>query len=496
MKKLFVIGLDCAEPTLVFERWKKDLPNLSYLFENGIYGKLKSTIPPITVPAWTSMLCGKDPGTLGIYGFRNRKEKSYDLYIPNSTHIKEKRVWEILSDAGYKVVLLGVPQTYPPKKINGIMVSSFLTPKKDSDYTYPKDIKKELDEIADGYIIDVKNFRTERKDWLLHEIYRMTEKRFKVIKRFIREKVWDFFMFVEMGVDRIHHGFWRYMDKDHRLYIPNNPYKNAIYEYYRYIDKQIGEILDLLPKETTILVVSDHGAKKMDGAVAINDYLIEAGYLKLKEPPDKRKRIDADDIDWKRTVAWAEGGYYSRIMINLKGREKEGVVEKSDYEKILLKLKEEIESIPDEKGKRLNTKVFIPKEIYKETKNLPPDLIVYFDDLSWRGAGTVGNETLHLFENDTGPDDANHSQFGLFILKPKDIDLPYKIGESIDLDIYDIAPSILSYFSLPIPKDMIGKDMFGSSKRSYIEKEDQKEIEYTDDEEEEISKRLADLGYY
>ncbi len=493
MGKLFIIGLDCAEPSLVFEEWKEDLPNLRYLSENGIYGKLKSTIPPITVPAWTSMLTGKDPGMLGIYGFRNRKPGSYELYIPNATHIKEKTSWEILSENGYKVILIGVPQTYPPKKINGIIVSSFLTPNKESDYTYPSEIKKELDEIADGdYIIDIKNFRTENKDWLLEEIYKMTERRFKVVKKFLREKPWDFFMFVEMGVDRIHHGFWRYMDKKHRLYEPGNPYENAIFDYYRYIDKKIGEILELLPKETTVIVVSDHGAKRMDGGIAINDYLIEAGYLRLKKKPQERKRLTPDDIDWRKTTAWAEGGYYSRVMINLKGREREGIVPEKDYKKILEKLKSEIESIPDERGRKLKTKALIPREIYKEVKNLPPDLIVYFDDLSWRGAGTVGNKTIHLFENDTGPDDANHSQYGMFIIH--DRDLPK--GKNLTLSIYDIAPSILGYFSLPIPSDIIGKNIFGEVEKVESMREKGKEIDYTEEEQKEISKRLEDLGYY
>ena len=73
-KKIMVIGLDCAAPSLVFDRWRDQLPNLKKLMKNGVYGELTSTIPPITVPAWSSMMSSKDPGQLGIYGFRNRKD--------------------------------------------------------------------------------------------------------------------------------------------------------------------------------------------------------------------------------------------------------------------------------------------------------------------------------------------------------------------------------------------------------------------------------------
>ena len=500
MAKLFIIGLDCAEPSLVFERWREDLPNLVSLMKEGVYGRLRSTIPPITVPAWTSMLTGKDPGVLGFYGFRNRKPQSYDLFIPNMTHLREKPCWEILSERGLQVILLGIPQTYPPKRVNGIMVSSFLTPDKSKDYTYPREIKDELDQIADGdYIIDIRNFRTEDKKWLLGEIYKMTQRRFKVVKEFIRRKPWDFFMFVEMGIDRIHHGFWRYMDRDHRLYEPNNPFENAIFDYYVYVDKEIGELLEILPEEASVMVVSDHGAKRMKGAIAINDWLIERGYLVLKERPNGRMRLDPKMIDWERTKVWAEGGYYSRIFINVKGREPQGIVPPEEYEAFREKLKEEIEAIPDDKGGRLSTKAFKPEEIYRSCNGFPPDLIVYFDNLNWRGAGTVGNASLHLFENDTGPDDANHAQDGVFIFRPsKEFgDFPYEKGEELKgLEIYDVAPTVLGYFGFGIPEDWQGKSILGEGGRAEAAWRQQEVKGYSEEEEEEISKRLADLGYY
>ena len=107
MTRLLVIGLDCATPQLVFDTWRDDLPNLHRLMKEGIYGELKSTIPPITVPAWTSMLSSKDPGQLGFYGFRNRRSHSYkELYFANASHIREKMVWSYLGEEGLTSILI------------------------------------------------------------------------------------------------------------------------------------------------------------------------------------------------------------------------------------------------------------------------------------------------------------------------------------------------------------------------------------------------------
>lgn len=506
MTKLFVIGLDCAAPELVFDAWRNELPNLDRLMKEGVYGKLKSTIPPITVPAWTSMLSSKDPGQLGFYGFRNRKSYDYEnLYFPNASNIIEKRVWEYLEHKGLTSILIGIPQTYPPKPLNGIMVCSFLTPDKSSEYTYPATVKEYLDNIADGdYMIDVRGFRTKDKDWLLDQIFKMTKKRFKVVRHFIKNHPWDFFMFVEMGTDRIHHGFWRYMDKSHRLYQPGSPYKDSIKKYYLYVDQQIGDTLEYLDAETAVMIVSDHGAKKMDGAICINDWLMNKGYLHLKSSVIKTTKLTADMIDWEKTKVWGEGGYYARIFINVKGREPQGIIPRNEYETFRHNLVEEIKAIGDENGQPIGTIVYKPEEIYRSLNNIPPDLIVYFGNLSWRAAGTVGNGNVCIYENDTGPDDANHSEEGIFILKTDPAKLAkvsLKPGQMIEgLSIYDIAPTILDHFECPIPPDMIGNSILkrqknGRSVVATIEGHNSLGEDYSKEEEAIIRERLEDLGY-
>ncbi|MBI4552410.1 MAG: alkaline phosphatase family protein, partial [Candidatus Latescibacteria bacterium] len=127
--KLFVIGLDCVPPELVLHRWRQDLPHLNRLIGHGVSGSLTSCIPCITVPAWSVMTSGKDPGVLGIYGFRNRVDYSYDrMTIATGAAVQESRVWDLLSQAGKRVVTIGIPGTYPPRPVNGAQVGCFLTP--------------------------------------------------------------------------------------------------------------------------------------------------------------------------------------------------------------------------------------------------------------------------------------------------------------------------------------------------------------------------------
>ena len=457
-KKLVVIGLDCVAPQLLYGEWLDDLPNIKRLVTEGFSGNMVSTIPPITVPAWMSMMTSQDPGMLGCYGFRNRKTYDYeDLYITNSNYIEAKTLWNHLSRNRLRSLILGVPLTYPPKPLNGILVSSFLTPSKDVTYTHPADYQATLEEISDGdYIIDVKDFRTSDKDRLLEQIYVMTERRFKAFRHMLNSEDWDFAMMVEMGPDRIHHGFWRYTDSEHRLYEAGNPYEDAIRKYYIYMDEEIGKTLDCLPADTSVVVVSDHGAKGMHGGICVNEYLIKEGLLTVKDYPSEPTRLRPNMIDWSKTKVWGEGGYYARVFMNCEGREPQGTIPAADYESFRQSLKEKIESIPDENGDPIGTKVFLPEEIYRDCKNIAPDLIVYFGDLNWRSAGTIGHRRVHIFENDTGPDDANHAQEGIFIWHNPGTDLG---GSGHKVSIYDIAPSILDFYSIPVPDEMIGKPL-------------------------------------
>jgi predicted AlkP superfamily phosphohydrolase/phosphomutase len=415
--KVMVIGLDSAVPALVFEQWWDELPNLRSLTHEGIWGELTSTHPPITVPAWSSMMSGLDPGELGFYGFRNRKDYSYDGYgIANASVVQTDRVWDILSREGKRITLLGVPQTFPVRPINGCVVADFLTPSTKHEYTYPPELKAEIERVADGYVLDVDNFRTPDKEDLLQRIYAKTEKHFKVAKHLTSTRPWDFFMMVEMGVDRIQHGFWSYCDPDHRKYRRGNSFENTLKDYYRYVDKEIGELLSLVPRDTAVLVVSDHGAKKMDGGICINEWLIREGYLRVQHYPTEPKRLEELAIDWDHTMAWGEGGYHGRIFLNVRGREPRGIISPEDYHKVRQELIDKLVALVDPEGNNIESRVYSPEMIYKKPiRGIPPDLTVYFGNLAWRSVGSLGLQQIYTFDNDTGPDEANHDWQGIFL---------------------------------------------------------------------------------
>jgi predicted AlkP superfamily phosphohydrolase/phosphomutase len=455
--RALVIGLDCAPPELVFERWRDELPTLRSLMERGRYGVLRSCDPPITVPAWACMTSSRSPGALGIYGFRNRRDHSYEgLSIADSRAVRAPRVWDVLSERGRAVIALGVPPMYPVNAVNGVMISCFLTPDTErSQYTHPPELKQEIEGLVGRYMVDVENFRTSEKDRLLADIEEMTEKRFRVAEHLLATKPWDLFFMVEMGTDRIHHGFWRFFDPEHRLHEPGNRFEHAIRDYYRALDEKIGRLLRFADDDTAVLVVSDHGAQRIDGGICVNEWLRREGYLALKEDPVEPTRLRPDMVDWSRTIAWGEGGYYCRLFLNVAGREPSGTVAAGDYRRVRDELAAKLEALGDEEGRPIGTVAHRPEELYHERNGIPPDLLVYFGDLYWRSIGLVGTEGVHVLENDTGPDDANHAPEGLYVL----VDRSVARGAGEARELRDIAPTLLTLLGEPVPPEMEGRSL-------------------------------------
>ena len=483
-RRMLVIGLDCAAPELVFDAWRNDLPTIRGLMARGAWGRLESTIPAITVPAWSCMMTGLDPGQLGFYGFRNRADWSYDgMRIANARAVRHQRVWNVLSGAGKRVGVIGVPQTYPVQAVNGHMVSCFLTPSAESEFTYPPELKQEITGWVEGeFLVDVPNFRSEDKDRILGDIYRLAEQHFLVCKRLLERERYDFFMTVDMGLDRLHHAFWKYMDPAHPKHEPGTRFASAIHDYYVFLDRTIAELLELVDDDTIVVVVSDHGAKAMVGGLAINEWLIQEGYLALKEYPSEVVPLERCEIDWSRTRAWGAGGYYGRLFLNVAGREPSGTIPPAEYERERTALIEKLAAITEPGGENIGTVAFRPEDVYREIENIPPDLIVYFGNLDWRSVGSVGLGSVWTFENDTGPDDANHSQQGIFVLHDP---LEPAGGKELGVvQIYDVAPTLLELLGQPVPGGIRGRALERIEGSAYSE-----------DEEEQVTARLRDLGY-
>ncbi len=458
--KTLVIGLDCAAPEILFEH--PELPNIRELMRRGCYGRLESVIPPITVPAWMCMSTSQDPGSLGVYGFRNRTDYSYSgLGVANSASIQEPAIWDVLNSQGLNCVVVGVPPSYPVRPLQGVRVGCFLTPDtSQNDYTYPPSVKVDIERLVGEYPVDVKGFRTDNKGWLRDQIYDMSRKHFEVIRYLMATVDWDYFQFVEIGLDRIHHGFWKHHDPLHRQHEPDSPWRTVVYDYYKYLDEEIGKTLELIEDDTAVLVVSDHGAQRLDGGFCVNEWLYREGLLVLKEKPSGPTPFAPSLVDWSRTKVWSEGGYYARVFFNVQGREPQGIIPPSEYEEFLREMKARFEALPDDRGQPMGNLVFRPREIYKNLRKVPPDLLVHFGALYWRSIGGLGYDTLYLEENDTGPDDCNHAQFGAFLLAAPELGVH---GEVQGMHLLDIAPTLLDIMGVPPGAAMQGKSLLARS---------------------------------
>jgi predicted AlkP superfamily phosphohydrolase/phosphomutase len=450
-----VIGLDCASPALVFDRFRACLPRVSRLMEEGTWGPMRSTLPPVTVPAWACMLSGRDPGQLGLYGFRDRRPGSYELDLVDSGRLRRPLVWDILGAAGKRVAVLFVPPSYPPFEVPGSLVSCFLTPGADSPHTYPASLQGELEQRFGAYLPDVEGFRLRDRAALPGELERMAEQHFGIAEYIWQTRQPDCLIMVEMGPDRLHHAFWRHLYPEEANEAEDRYYERVCRRYYQLIDERVGRLADLAGEETALLLVSDHGARSLQGGICINELLIEHGYLALQQYPDRVTPFSRLRVDWSRTRAWGEGGYHGRVFLNLVGREPLGVVEPEERGSECKRLAELIESVAGPDGRKLDNRVLGPEQCYLETRGFPPDLYAFFHDLAFRSIGSVGHGTIHTPVNDRGPDGCNHHWDGIFVLSGA---AAPRRGKSAGFAIYDVASTILGLMGVPAPDDLLGVD--------------------------------------
>jgi predicted AlkP superfamily phosphohydrolase/phosphomutase len=485
--RTLVVGLDGAAPEILLG--DERLTNVRRLMDAGCYGRLESVIPPITVPAWMCMATSQDPGSLGVYGFRNRKDHSYDgLNMVTSRSIQELAIWDQVAREGGRSIILGVPPSFPPRKVSGISVGCFLTPDTRHDtYTHPPVIQDEITRLVGDYPVDVKGFRTDRKAWLRDQIFEMTSKHFQVIRHFLQNHEWDYFHFVEIGLDRVQHGFWKFHDPEHILHEPGNPFQSVVSDYYALLDDEIGQLLELLTDDTNVLIMSDHGAQRLDGGFCVNEWLVREGLLVLDEYPSQPTPFGKLAVNWSKTRAWSEGGYYARVFFNVKGREPNGVIDPADYERFRDDVKARFEATTDEHGRLLGTDVYKPQDIYREVRNVAPDLIVHFGGLYWRSIGGVGYPGIHIQENDTGPDDCNHAQFGSFVLAGPNV--PFN-DELQGVGLLNIGPTLLELAGYDVPSTMQGSSLLADGLPTT---EDSSGLR--SDQEAIVRERLSGLGY-
>jgi len=493
MHKVVVLGLDGFNPRLV-ERWLEDLPNLKKMQQEGIWGDIESTVPPTAPQAWISSQCGKNPGVYGFWDYTYRDDFSYgEPKLVNSKVIDDRLdcLYRILPKMAQKVAIINVPVTRPPPKIpGGYCVSNFMNQSLESSFTWPESLQDEFYNLVGEYIFDVSdvniNYQMVDKDKVLKRIYEMDTQRFTLIKHFIHEKKCDYILAVMRGSERVSHIFYRYFDDKHRYYDPDPRYKNVLYNYYKWIDKKIGEVMEALDPDTVLFVHSAYSIERLDGRINLSEWLIHHGYMRLHEYPTEPTSFKNLNVDWSKTKCWAMG-CSGRIYINLKGRETEGIVEPDDYDKLLDELATKIRDIPDEHGKALNTQVFRRDEIhFGRHVEFGPDMLINFDESRWHTNELVGYGRGKIYHFDTlkESDGEGYGSYGYFCVAGSDV--PAK-GELKGTSLLNVAPTVMDILNLEIPQDM--------EKPSILAMLKEENVQPSSDREKAVRSRLEALGY-
>lgn len=271
-------------------------------------------------------------------------------------------------------------------------------------------------------------------------------------------------VFVIVTPDRIQHMFWRAIDEKHPLYTPADAhrYGHVIEQTYRDMDEILGIVMNHADDETTLMVVSDHGFKSFRRAVHLNSWLRDEGYLVYEEARSAASGGEFfEGVDWSRSRAYAVG--LGSLYLNLKGREKRGIVNPGEEAEALKKeIAGKLSELKDPgTGQSAVRRVFFGNEIYSgEAAPEAPDLLAGFQDgyrASWQTALGAAPEALmednlkkwsgdHIIDAELVP--------GIFFSNRA-------IAEE-NPSLYDICPTILGLFGLPVSPDQPGSDLFQS----------------------------------
>ncbi|MFW6142134.1 MAG: alkaline phosphatase family protein [Candidatus Saliniplasma sp.] len=467
--KLAVIGLDGAAFELI-DPWIKEgvLPNMKKVKEKGVWGDQLSVLPPVTSPNWKAFATGKNPGKLGIFWWENIDFEKKKVYYPKERKFQHKEIWDHLDEHGYKVGVLGMPTTYPPHEVNGFFVSSG-PDAADTGFTYPKELEKRL---KNRYNMKIRPdvFIRSNPDRAAEEIHKIIEGQFDAGLTLAKEYDVDFLQLTIFHINVLQHFFWN---------------DDKTKKGWEIIDEKVGEILDTADN---VLFMSDHGCNKIEHVFNINTWLEKEGYLKTKRsfgdilkalhidrellakisdrlhlqkflrkvlPPSLIEGIPTDSgevkkegktskVDWENSQVFASGQgpiYFNKNNIK-------------DTEKLKKEIINKLENLRHpETNNKIVDKVFRKEEIYEgEYLDEAPDLVM---DQA-RGihiAGGLGKEGVFQFSEKWK---AENKKYGIFAAVGEDVE---RSGEIEGVSILDLAPTIIDYFGIKIPKDIDGKSL-------------------------------------
>ncbi len=552
--KVFVLGLDGATWDLLGPLADAGhLPSLSQLMKGGAYGQLESVFPPLSPVAWTGIMTGKNSGKHGVFEFLEYEHNPLEGRVNSSRAIKAELVWEVAGRHGKVTVAGGVPMSYPHRKAPGSYLGDFLAPPDAPDFASDPALLKELEaELGGPY----RPWSTAvhdggREAEALGELTDFLEHHLKAVAFLARRGGWDLFMYDLMATDRIQHELWHAWDPTHLAAKGRDlsTVREGYIEFWRKLDRGVGAIVESLPEDTSVLLMSDHGFGPIEHYVNFNVWLLQRGdialensfYVKQKkwcydrgvtpaalyglmvrlglarqrvgrfrgkqtswlERMAESAFLSRRHIDWSRTKAYSQGNF-GQIFVNLKGRQPQGCVDPADMRSYLDELKVALREIPHpETGEPLVETIYERDELYHGPHaHLAPDLTVVPKDWRYR---TIG---LHDFTTNTvigpafGPT-GDHRTTGVLIAHGP----AFRAGASPEgASLLDIAPTVLHLLGVPVPADMDGRVLTEildpTVVPAVVEREESPTdgaepvgVGYAAEDEAAIQKRLADLGY-
>jgi predicted AlkP superfamily phosphohydrolase/phosphomutase len=415
-RKLFILSIDGLPFSFLQQAFAKGLmPEFKSLCKEGSLVRISSTIPTISSVAWATFMTGVNPAKHNIYGFVDMDDEM-NLFIPNAAYLKAKTIWERLSDLGRKVIVINVPVTYPPKPVNGVLVSGFLGTDLNKS-TYPLEVAYFLQDK--GYIIDPdpRKAKTD-KDGFLEDIFKALEGRRMAALHFLEEDNWDFFMLHVMETDRINHFYWEAKDD------PQNEYHQRFWEFYRKVDDLIGELCGQVKE---FMILSDHGFCSLKWEVDLNEYLKREGLLKFNG-----NKINPN---WE-----AYSLIPGRVFLNEERKEKEKEKEKEIISKLF-----ELNC----NGKSVIERVWRREELYLGPYLERSAHLIATAHKGYELKGKINSGKLF---------DRSHIS-GMHTYEDALVYIKGHLLETEDAKLIDVTPTVFRLLGLPIPGEFEGRSL-------------------------------------
>ena len=533
--QLTVVGLDAATFDVIDPLLEAgDLPHLGALVEGGAAGRLRSTTHPLTPLAWTTMVTGVNAGRHGIWDFSERVEGGYGLRLVNGSAVRAPALWSRVSAEGRRVGIVNVPFTWPAPELAGFAIAGMDAWEREDGLTTPPELVRELKQRF-GRLLSDHSFPLDSAGRFdLDTVRAICAQRVEIVQWLVERYEPELLVAVFMAADHVHHLGWPDWEARGR--------ESVVAEVYRILDAALGELLERVGGEN-VLVVSDHGGGSLEGVVNLNAWLAREGYLAYAErddtraelshrvfearrllPPSLRRRVKQlvpglrdrayayrrapSVVDWQQTRAFAYGTFGS-VVVNLRGRERDGIVDPADYDALCDELVRGLSDLRSPSGERIVAAVHRREDLFEgpELERIP-DLVVEFRDYRWLGKGNLTERSSGL-EDRIAPTAhpsavyaGSHRHDGIVVLAGP----AARAGARLSASILDVAPTVFYLLGEPIPSDLEGRLLAEALEPALLDERAPRYAEPEDVElaapqaydeagEAELEERLRSLGY-